>query len=88
MHANGDSNGNANGDPSAANTPETLVRQDHHLYSQLTGLPWVPTGYTLDAAGKVTANLGAAVNGIQTTLVRATEAGLKLVRWRMVGYMP
>ena len=44
---------------------DTLIRQGHRLYSQLTGLPWVPTGYTLsgpdgtrytlDAAGQVTA---------------------------------
>ncbi|UUZ69428.1 putative Ig domain-containing protein [Polaromonas sp. P2-4] len=27
--------------------PEMLVRQGHRLYSQLTGLPWVPTSYTL-----------------------------------------
>ena len=43
--------------------PEMLVRQGQRLYSQLTGLPWVPTSYTLtgpdgtrytlDTAGKV-----------------------------------
>ncbi|MCI4427871.1 MAG: putative Ig domain-containing protein, partial [Burkholderiales bacterium] len=44
--------------------PEMLLRQGHNLYSQITGLPWVPSSYTLtgpdgtryalDAGGKVT----------------------------------
>ena len=43
---------------------ENLMRQGSHLYDQITGLPWVPTAYTLitpdntqytlDATGKIT----------------------------------
>jgi subtilase family serine protease len=49
----------------AASATENLMRQGGHLYDQITGLPWVPTSYTLiapdssryslDANGKITA---------------------------------
>ena len=33
----------------AANAAENLMRQGSHLYDQTTGLPWVPSSYTLIA---------------------------------------